>query len=347
MFVNTKRGLAARESTFQTSEEVIAAACARARQRAHTTSALLLDKAGWIHPLNARVHEQKRALLEPEAFRLLNGNHHHFDQLLLGLVRRQVDAVEAGVTPGQQLLVIQPFDAELHRPVRANQVAKPADREPRGACDKLEQPCPLLVRERVDQLPEPLDLLRIGEVIPVDGVLLPVVHVELSNPLEQDVQLSLVKYLEVLERQNLVKPGKEGGHLLLAAFCDPGPARQLHKLLPVLHRHQLRRPTGHQFHFLHLTKLVVRSFKRLLHAFQLFGGGREEPLERVVRHLVKVAQIVHAERLLQHLLVEGHGEAAVDQFVVEDGEGDEAADESEQPGVLRVDPRIRVDRQRV
>lgn len=39
-------------------------------------------------------------LLQPKPFRLINRNHHHLVELLLGRVRREIEPIEARVTAG-------------------------------------------------------------------------------------------------------------------------------------------------------------------------------------------------------------------------------------------------------
>ena len=52
-------------------------------------------------------------------------------------------------------------------------------------------------------LPEPLDLLAILCVVPVDGVSLPIIHVNLLHSAQQELQLALVKVLQPFQRNNL------------------------------------------------------------------------------------------------------------------------------------------------
>ena len=52
-------------------------------------------------------------------------------------------------------------------------------------------------------LPEPLDLFAILGVVPVDGVPLPVVDVDLLHAAQQELQLTLVEVLKPLQRDNL------------------------------------------------------------------------------------------------------------------------------------------------
>ena len=44
-------------------------------------------------------------------------------------------------------------------------------------------------------LPEPLNLFAILGVVPVDGVPLPVIHIDFLHPAQQELKLTLIKVL--------------------------------------------------------------------------------------------------------------------------------------------------------
>ena len=54
-------------------------------------------------------------------------------------------------------------------------------------------------------LPEPLDLFAVLRVVPVDGIALPVVHIDLLHPTQQQLQLPLIKVLEPFQGNNLIE----------------------------------------------------------------------------------------------------------------------------------------------
>ena len=91
-------------------------------------------------------------LLLAEAFGLFDGEGEFFDELLVRLVRREVEPVEAGVGPRKPRLLSDLLDAEPLRTVGAHQLGEAADGNAAGAADELQQPAPLLVVHRANKL---------------------------------------------------------------------------------------------------------------------------------------------------------------------------------------------------
>ena len=72
-------------------------------------------------------------------------------------------------------------------------------------------------------LPEPLDLFAILGVVPVDGVPLPVVDVDLLHSAQQELQLALVEVLKPLQRDNLGMAKVVEYTTLFTCHCDSLP----------------------------------------------------------------------------------------------------------------------------
>lgn len=84
-------------------------------------------------------------LLLSEALRLLDRIVQLLDELLVRLVRRQIEPIEAGVRSRQPRVLAHLLDAVALRSVRAHQLGKAADRHATRARHELQQTGALLV----------------------------------------------------------------------------------------------------------------------------------------------------------------------------------------------------------
>ena len=91
-------------------------------------------------------------LLLPEALCLFNDHGELFGQLVVGLVGRQVEAVEAGVGAREPGLFAHSLHAEALGPVRPHKLGEPAHRDPARPAHELQQARTLLVFARPDEL---------------------------------------------------------------------------------------------------------------------------------------------------------------------------------------------------
>ncbi len=78
---------------------------------------------------------------------------------------------------------------------------------------------PSLLSSRPD-LPEPLYLLAVPVVVPVDSVLLPLCWIQLLHAAQHQLQLTLIKELQPLEWHHLIEAVQEGLGLLLHATLE-------------------------------------------------------------------------------------------------------------------------------
>ena len=70
-------------------------------------------------------------------------------------------------------------------------------------------------------LPEPHDLLAVAGIVAIDCALLPLSDMKLLHPAQHELQLSLVKELEPVERNDLIEAVQEGLCLLLHPSLEP------------------------------------------------------------------------------------------------------------------------------
>lgn len=96
------------------------------------------------------------SLLLPEPFSLLDCVVQLLHQLVVALVRRQIQPVEARVRPRQPRVLTDLLDAEPLRPVGAHQLGKAAHRNAARPRHKLQQPGALFVVGFADKLKDSL-----------------------------------------------------------------------------------------------------------------------------------------------------------------------------------------------
>ena len=156
-------------------------------------------------------HLVKKVLVDPrESLRSLNSLDKFVPELLVGLVWREVEPVEAGVCPGvvggtapllyrvqlgavrsvQLLPWTQPINS-IDNSLSAQRYLEPIHRHSAGSCHKLEEAGPHLVAEGEDDPPVPLYHDVVGVVVAlVDRVGLPVLDINTANAAHQKLQLS-------------------------------------------------------------------------------------------------------------------------------------------------------------
>jgi hypothetical protein len=127
----------------------------------------------------------------------------------------------------------------------------------RSAGGELQQATLLFRWPRSNGLPEPNDdLVRLG-VRAVIGVSSPVVHVDLSDTANEQLQLSLVKDVDELLRNELVEASHESLELILDPLLDPPNCDELDVFLLVLFGHVDVLASGLEVGRDNLAKLVV------------------------------------------------------------------------------------------
>lgn len=171
-------------------------------------------------------------LLLSETQRLLHRDRHLVLQCVVRLVRRQIQPVETnhvrpvilkrgrdknlpGVRFGERRRIPRLFDREPSRPVRPLQILEPVDRDSRGTRRELQQPRLLLRIPGAHDLPEVLDHLVLLLVPAVVRVLLPVVHVDVRDTSDQQLEFPLVKHIDQIRGDQLVEARHERIELLL------------------------------------------------------------------------------------------------------------------------------------
>ena len=112
------------------------------------------------------------------------------------------------------------LDGKSSGAVRALQILEAVDGNAAGAGGELQQARLLLGIPRADAFPEVLDDLIVLGVAAVVGVLLPVVHVDICDTADQQLELALVEHIDQIRRDQLVEAGDEGGELLLDSLLD-------------------------------------------------------------------------------------------------------------------------------
>ena len=91
---------------------------------------------------------------------------------------------------------------------------------PAGSTHELEEPGPSFTVHNLDKGPEPLDLLAGLGVVAVDGVPLPVLHVDLLHTTQHQLQLPLVKVLQPLQGNHLVETVQESLRRCIIGRCE-------------------------------------------------------------------------------------------------------------------------------
>lgn len=144
--------------------------------------------------------------LHSKATRLLDSSEQLVIQLVIVLVGRNVDPVEAGVGFGQVVGVgIDLVDGEESWACSTLEGFEALQGDPGGAGDKLQQPGPALLIVRLHGLPEPLDDVGVGGAVLQPRVGLPVVDVDLTQATHYELQLFLVESLEQVLGDDLVE----------------------------------------------------------------------------------------------------------------------------------------------
>lgn len=106
------------------------------------------------------------------------------------------------------------LNGEPSRSVRALQIFKPVDRNTRRSSGKLKKTRLLFGVPAADDLPEVLDNLVLLLVTTVVGVLLPVVHVNIGDTTNEQLQFTLIENIDKIRGNQLVEPGHESVELL-------------------------------------------------------------------------------------------------------------------------------------
>jgi hypothetical protein len=115
-------------------------------------------------------------------------------QLCLAFVLRQVQLVKASMRTGQSSSgCIRFMDWKLLRAANTLQRLKPFQGYLRSSRNKLQQPCQVLFVKRFNHLPEPHHLLRSCAVPRIFRVDLQIVHRNVGQPRDQQLELVVVK----------------------------------------------------------------------------------------------------------------------------------------------------------
>lgn len=180
---------------------------------------------------------------------------------------------------GKCVRVSRFFNCKPSRSVRTLQILESVDWDTRRARGKLQQSWLLLCVPAPNNLPEVLDDLVWFLVSTVICVFLPIVNIDIGNTTNQQLQLSLVKHIHQILRNELVEPRNECVELLLDTLLDlpfrDKPAPLIRKpsvkifvknLLDifsfVLVRDRNVSPIGYQVNRISFTKLFIVDGKR-------------------------------------------------------------------------------------
>lgn len=197
------------------------------------------------------------SLFLSESERLLYRDGHLVLQGVVGLVRRQIQTVEAGVRLRQSHRVTRLLDGEPSGAIRTLQILEAVDGDTRGTRGELQQTRLLLGVPAADDLPEVLDDLVLLLVAAVVGVLLPVVNVDVGDTTNEQLQLALVENVDKVSRDQLVESGHERVELLLNPLHDLPLRHQLNVLRLVLVGDGNVPTTGYQINGAALSKLLI------------------------------------------------------------------------------------------
>ena len=104
------------------------------------------------------------------------------------------------------LVAIVAVDVEPAHAVHAFQLLESVQRHLGRARHELEQLGPLFLVKRPDRAPEPLDLLRRRRVVLVLRITLPVVHVDVGQARNQQLELLLIEDGDQVRRDNVMEP---------------------------------------------------------------------------------------------------------------------------------------------
>lgn len=162
----------------------------------------------------------KYFLFLPESKRFLHCDGHLVLQGVVGLVRGQVEAVEASVGLGEGVGVARFLDREASGSVGSLKVFESVDGDTGSTCGELEETGLLFRVPGADNLPEVLDDFVLLLVAAVVGVLLPVVNVDVGDTADEKLEFSLVEDVHQIRRDQLIEAGHECVKLLLDPLDD-------------------------------------------------------------------------------------------------------------------------------
>jgi hypothetical protein len=121
---------------------------------------------------------------------------------------------------GQRIRIARLLDGKPSGTIGALQVLETVDGDTGGTSGELEKTGLLLGIPGTDDLPEVLDDLVLLLVAAVVGMLLPVVHVDVGDTTDKQLEFTLVKDVDKVRWDQLVEAGHEGVELLLHSLYD-------------------------------------------------------------------------------------------------------------------------------
>lgn len=127
-------------------------------------------------------------------------------QLLISLILRQIQLVEARVRAGKTILVaVVAMNIEAREAIHALKLLEAVKGNFGSARDELQQLGALFLVKGADRSPKPLDLRRRGLVVVVLGVVLPVVHVDVGQTRDEQLEFLLVEDGDKIGGYNVVE----------------------------------------------------------------------------------------------------------------------------------------------
>lgn len=220
-------------------------------------------------------------------------------------------------------------------------ILESVDRDSRSSSGELQKSRLLFAVPTADCLPEELDNLIRLSISSVVGVLLPILNINFGNTADQQLQLSLVKDVDKLGRDQLVETCDEGLELLINTLLDSPLDHEVDVFLLVL--------VGN----LDITSAWLEVL-HISHSESLIFGGEgllQNTLDRVIEHPLKTAvevgidslHIGQCNGLVKHHLVQCTNEECIKETTMENSKTDYTANEFEVIEMLWVDSRVGVD----
>jgi hypothetical protein len=125
------------------------------------------------------------------------------------------------MTLWQLIRLTRLLNCKSSRPITSLQILEAINRDTRSTCCKLQETRFLLGVPAANALPEVLDDFVVFSVATVIRVFLPVVHVDVGDTADEELEFALVEHVDEIGRDELVEAGNESLELLFDALLDP------------------------------------------------------------------------------------------------------------------------------